>query len=136
MDNYQPNNTNENYSAENYTDNYAAEQVEYQAEPEVYAEEPKKAFPVLGLISMICGILSVLGGCCCFGITAIPAIAAIILTLVEKSKRGKMSGMALAGLICGIVGVVIAVGWLVYWILSLIGIVAPVAIMGGSTYYY
>ena len=135
MDNYQPNNTNENYTAENYTDNYAAEQVEYQAEPEVYAEEPKKAFPVLGLISMICGILSVLGGCCCYGITIIPAIAAVILALVEKAKRGKMSGFALAGLICGIVGVVIAIGYLILMIIGFAGGMAE-GLMSDSYYYY
>lgn len=72
----------------------------------VVVEEKKGS--ALGLISMILGILSVL--CCAGGcLGTFFAIAAIILAIVEKSKTGKMSGMALAGLITGIAGIVVTI---------------------------
>ncbi len=55
---------------------------------------------------MICGILSIVLSCCCTWLGVPAAIAAVILAIVERSKNGKFSGFAIAGLICGIVGIV------------------------------
>ena len=75
-----------------------------EVEPTVTEEKKGNA---LGIVSMILGILSVLccaGGCMGF----IFSIVATVLAIVEKSKNGKMSGMALAGLITGIAGIVLS----------------------------
>jgi hypothetical protein len=80
--------------------------------PVVEIEEPaapvaeKKKAPVLGIISLVCGILGLLISCCCTWAAFPLFIAAIILAIVEKTKTGKMSGFAIAGLICGIVTIV------------------------------
>lgn len=80
--------------------------------PVVEIEEPaapvaeKKKAPVLGIISLVCGILGILISCCCTWAAFPLFVAAIILAIVEKSKTGKMSGFAIAGLICGIVTIV------------------------------
>ncbi|MBQ6893621.1 MAG: DUF4190 domain-containing protein, partial [Clostridia bacterium] len=60
-------------------------------------------------MSMICGIVAILLACCCAVAGAILGIAAVVLAIVERSKTGKFSGFALAGLICGGVGVVIGI---------------------------
>lgn len=54
------------------------------------------------IISLICGILSILC-CCCGWLSPLLGIVAIILALVSR-KGGKMSGLAIGGLICGIAG--------------------------------
>ena len=59
---------------------------------------------VLGIVSMVCGILSVLG-CCCMGVFLAAAIAGIITSAISF-KRGDRNGFAVAGLVTSIVGVV------------------------------
>ena len=78
-------------------------------------EEAKPGFDVLGLIAMICGILSITLGCCYF-IGWVPAAAAIVLSLISKAKRGRFSPFALVGLICGGVGALIFIGYVLYLI--------------------
>ena len=90
--------------------------------PVVEIEEPaapvaeKKKAPVLGIISLVCGILGILLSCCCTWAAFPLFVAAIILAIVEKSKTGKMSGFAIAGLICGIVSIVLGI------VISIVGI--------------
>ncbi len=67
-------------------------------------QEPTKTF---GIISLVCGILSLFTSCCCCGIFSLPlSIAAVVLAVVDKSKNGKFSGLAIGGLVLGILGVV------------------------------
>lgn len=84
--------------------------------PEFAAEvaEEKKPNKVLGIISLICGIISVPSLCCCGCGNWLFAIAAIILAIVDKSKNGKMTGMAKAGLIIAIVGLVFGLVFLIF----------------------
>ena len=79
------------------------------------------------IVSLILGILS-LPMCFCYGIFSILlGIAAIVLGILAKKDvtagrvGGPSGGMALAGLICGIVGVCLG---LIFIILLIIGIVA------------
>ena len=62
-----------------------------------------------GIASMVCGILSLL--CCCcnewFGIGL--GVIAIVLFVLEKVFVKSSSGFAIAGLICGIISVVISI---------------------------
>lgn len=67
--------------------------------------------------SLICGIAGILL-CCCCGIGAVAGIVGIILAICsKKSNGGKMSGMALAGLICSIIAIVFGAG---YWIIDIL----------------
>lgn len=68
----------------------------------------KKPFNVLALIGMIAGILACIW--CWFGGLGgvLLGIAAIIMSAIARKKDPK-NGMALAGLICGICGLVIGI---------------------------
>lgn len=72
----------------------------------------------LGIASMVCGILSILTICC---MAAVPflvyapvvlGIVAIVLGIVQLVKN-ESKGMAIAGIICGIVGILIFIAFLV-----------------------
>lgn len=66
--------------------------------------QPKKNSGVLGILSMIFGIIGMITSCLFVGI--IPAIAGIILGIIGIAKKnGK--GKSIAGLVCGIIGVII-----------------------------
>ncbi len=70
-----------------------------------------------GIASMILGIVSIVIACCCccikfgFVFSLIVGITAIVLAIVAKSKspEHKFSGMAIAGLIMGIIGTLLGV---------------------------
>lgn len=65
--------------------------------------------PVFGILSLVAGILGIVMACCCgiFGWLAIPFdLAAIVLGIIGM-KKNSGKGMALAGLICGIVALVV-----------------------------
>ncbi len=83
------------------------------------AEEPGK---VLGIISLVSGILSIV---CCGGITS---IVAIILGVISKNKQKENNGLATAGIILGVIGIVLCV------ISIIVGIIIGVA-AGSSTAY-
>ncbi len=61
-------------------------------------EEPKKS-KVLAIISMICGILSLVL-CCVPAVPVILAIVAIALGIVSLVKKQGGKGMVIAGFIC------------------------------------
>lgn len=62
----------------------------------------------LGIASMICGIVSLIG-CCGLWYIGIPcAIVAIILGIIQIVKN-ESKGMAIAGIICGALGIVLSV---------------------------
>jgi hypothetical protein len=71
----------------------------------------------LGLISMILGIIAIPVSCCgvLSFILTIPAIVLGILG-IKKANEGQANnkGMAMAGLICGGVAAVIALGWIIF----------------------
>ena len=88
-------------------------------EAEKVSKNDKKPNKALEIISLVCGILSIIFVCCCPYVSPVFAIAAIVLALVApKKENGKLSGMALAGLIMGIIMII---GSVVMIILSLVG---------------
>ena len=106
MDNIENNNV-EKVEAE-VTETPTVEEVPVVEEAPVINEVPaKNQSNALAILALVCGILGIIFNCCC-GWLSIPfAIAALILALVAPKKDdGKMDGMALAGLILGIVGFV------------------------------
>ena len=93
----------------------------YYQQPEA---QPPKEKNGAAVTSLVMGILSLVFACC--GGSLIFGIVGVITAIVSKSKSstGKMSGMAIAGLIMSIVGVVAGV-------IALIAFVVPL-IMAGS----
>ncbi len=80
-----------------------------QVNDEPYQLEQKKTDGI-GIGALICGILSLVC-CCCCNVGFVPGIVAIILAVMSKKNdpEEKMSGMAKAGLICGIIGTALSV---------------------------
>lgn len=77
----------------------------------------------MAITSMILGIVSVLGGCFCFGILGYGCgIAAIILS--RPGAQSQQPGMAKAGLICGIIGIVFGLISLVIGVLMMMNVIA------------
>ena len=79
--------------------------------------QPPKTNP-LAIAGLVLGILSLPGACCCYGIPFnIPGIVVSIIALTQIKKEpdkhgGK--GMALAGLILSILGIVLAIALLAF----------------------
>lgn len=64
--------------------------------------------------SLVLGILALVSCCCCLVVFAFPFLAlfgigAIVCALIAKRKAGKFTGMILAGLILGIIAMVMLV---------------------------
>lgn len=74
-----------------------------------YSSAPQeKESNVFAIISMICGIISII--CCCFGwISVVIGVAAVVLGIVSIKKNESKKGMAIAGIICGSVGLVLII---------------------------
>lgn len=72
-------------------------------------EEAIGESPIMGIISMILGIISML--CCCwFGFLGlIISGAAIVLGILSIKRKEKNSGMAVAGIICGSIGLLLCI---------------------------
>lgn len=88
---------------------------QYQYAPAAAAQ---KNTDVFGIVALVLGILSVTI-CCCFDYIGlvISAGAIVCAILSRKNNGGKMSGMAVAGLVLGIIGFVYAVIGAVYALL-------------------
>ncbi len=82
----------------------------------------------LGITSFIFSIASLF---CCPGIFC---IVSIILSLVERSKYGKMSGLGKAGLIISIISLALVV--VIFVIYLIVVVIGGVAAAGTSSYYY
>ena len=119
---------NMNNKQNNYQDNTAATPV-----APVVEAAPEKKTDALAIVALVAGILSIVLACCTTYFGAIPAIAGIICAIISKKKNGK-SGMATAGLICSIVGIVIVVLWIVFVVVLGVG-VGMAALSDPSLYY-
>ncbi len=84
----------------------------------VYSSEPvnygsgKGQGKGLGIASMICGIVSLIGCCGAWYIGVPCGIVAIILGIVQIVKN-ESKGMAIAGIVCGAIGGIMGIIWLV-----------------------
>lgn len=92
------NDSNNNY--QDYTSNAQYQQPSYQQ-----PQEPKQT-NVLAIVGMVLGIISILAGCCGWYslILAIPGLICSIL-----SRKQSKTGMAVAGIVCSIVGIVLGI---------------------------
>ncbi|MBR7063463.1 MAG: hypothetical protein IKI42_10580 [Clostridia bacterium] len=93
----------------------AAWQMENNAAAGPASAPVSKGTDGMGIVSLILGIISILSSCCClrfaFVASLITGIAAVVLAFVAKSKAPdrKFSGVALGGLITGIIGVLFGI---------------------------
>lgn len=65
----------------------------------------------LAIVSLVFGIIAIVGGCCITYLGIICGIVAIVCAVLAN-KQGK-TGLATGGLICGIIGIVLAILWIV-----------------------
>lgn len=82
--------------------------------PQVAHQQPDQ---VLAIISLVTGMFSVLTNCCCIYVVPVPALVAIVTGILGLKKvkegTGGGKGMAMAGLICGVIAIVLAIVFLV-----------------------
>lgn len=93
----QPKRRYDNYSGSNT--HY--ENTSYAPQSSCCESEPSRGFAIS---SMVLGILSIIICCCIEYVSLILGILAIVFYAVDRKRNGKSSGMAIAGLICGIIG--------------------------------
>lgn len=80
----------------------------YYTPPQVPPQEPKKPASTQEIVALVLGILALVCTCCC-GFASLPfGIGAIVCAVVSR-QNGKMGGMAITGLILGIVAMVFGV---------------------------
>lgn len=97
-------NNNQNNNQNDYQNNY---QNNYQY------EAPQRETNRLAVASMIVGIFAMLT--CCIPFIQFP-LAVVTIVLVILSKKGKpFNGFAVAGLVLGILAVIISIGMTIYW---------------------
>ena len=87
--------------------------------PVLYQDESREEDPErrrnLSIASLVCSILSYfLGLTCCLGFPL--AIASIVISLMERSRYGKMSGMSLTGLILSVVNLLVFIGIILLYV--------------------
>ena len=110
-----------------YTETFAGDVPVFE---ETAAPEEKKLIG-LSIASMVLGILSIL--CCLvWYVGGFFAIVGLILGIVAKTKKCAGKGMALAGIICSVLGLLIAAVTLVVVIIGVVTNAAATA----SYYYY
>ena len=78
---------------------------------------PAAKSPILSILSLVGGGLSVIT--CGWG--AIFGIAGIVLGVMGRKKEPNGKGLAIAGIITGIVGILLGVGQLIFWLVLGLG---------------
>lgn len=93
----------ENQNTNNYQDNTNVT----QSSP-VVDNTPANKTDALAIVSLVAGILAIVMACCVTYVGIVLGIVGIVCAVMSKKNNGK-SGMATAGLICSIVGIVLAI---------------------------
>ncbi len=102
-------------------------------------DEEQQFNPVLAIISMIAGFAGITIGsfaiCFCGGIILgsfgfLVSVVAIVLAVISKSQDGRMPGMAVTGLITGIIGMVLFSITVIFFL-----IVGGIYLLGGIVSY-
>lgn len=117
-------NTQDATPVNNYQDNTAT--VQNQVPPT--APEAPKQTNALAIVSLVLGILAIVLGCCTAWVGCLFGVAGVICA-VFANKQGK-TGLATAGLICSIVGIVLGILMTVLAIVFGAAMTAYIAEMG------
>ncbi len=88
--------------------------------------QPNQNGSGFAIASMVLGILSLVIGCC-YGIGIIPAIIGVILGAISLNQQRPGRGMAIAGLVTSILGILCGI----FWILAFVGIATSPEFMDG-----
>lgn len=72
-----------------------------------YQYEPPKPTKTLGIISLVTGIFSMVGLCCCCG--PISGIVAIVCGVLQIQKTPDDKGFSIAGIVTGLLGIIITI---------------------------
>jgi len=72
-------------------------------------DDSEKTAKILGIISLVAGIIS-LTCCCIVGFNIIVSIVAIVTGIISIKKGEIAKGLAIAGIACGVVGLVLGIG--------------------------
>lgn len=76
-------------------------------QPYARPEEPPKNNHAT--VSLVLGVISIALACCCFPVSFVLGIVAIILFCISPKYMGKKEGKAVAGLVCGICGLILSI---------------------------
>lgn len=98
---------NQNYN--NYQNNGYNNMNGTSGQQNYYGNEPATETPsgmaiaglVLGILSMVC--------CCIWYVSAILAILALVFSIITVVKNKPGKGMAIAGIVCGAIGLIMAI---------------------------
>lgn len=78
-------------------------------------EQPQAPGPqktdTLAIVSLILGIAAIIMGCCVTYLGIALGIGGIVCAVMSKKKQ--KSGMATAGMVCSIIGIVFALIWII-----------------------
>lgn len=98
---------NQNYN--NYQNNGYNNMNGTSGQQNYYGNEPATETPSgMAIAGMVLGILSML--CCCIWyVSAILAILALVFSIITVAKNKPGKGMAIAGIVCGAIGLVMAI---------------------------
>lgn len=119
-------NTTESVQPTETTNNY--QDYTYNVQPvQTVVDEPKQS-NTLAIVSLVLGILAIVCGCCLAWVGCLFGIGGIVCAVLSK-KNGK-SGMATAGLICSIAGIVIGL------LITVMAVVFSIAFMDELASYY
>lgn len=106
QDNFQSQNTHQSQNNQQWQENYQ--------QPNYYQQSSERP-PANGLAiaSLVLGILSIPASCC-YGAGIIFAIIGLILGCVSKKPDSSFNGMAIAGIVCSIIGLLVGIG---FWVI-------------------
>lgn len=108
----------QNVTTETVQDNFYQDNTANTQVPPVVEEAPAKKTDALAIVGLVMGILSIVLACCLAYIAIIPGIVGIVCSVISKKQNGK-SGMATAGLVCSIVGIVVAIAITILGVMGL-----------------
>lgn len=105
----------------------------YIAPEQVTGNVPKQDNSTLAIVSLVLGILSMVT-CCCYGIFGILFGIGGIVCAVLANRQGK-NGLATAGFICSIIGIVLSVICMLVLLVALVGSVSTGVELGAINKY-
>ncbi|MCR5301424.1 MAG: DUF4190 domain-containing protein [Lachnospiraceae bacterium] len=98
--------TDSTYTTDSTPDYGTAQSYDYSSN--VQYGEPEQESKVFAIISLVCGIVSLVCSCCGW-LSIILGVAGVVLGIVSINKQENARGMAIAGIICGGLGTLIAI---------------------------
>lgn len=100
---------NENNDRESEIQQLPEPQYDQGPPPSAYQPEPAESSSQwLAVASLICGIISILS-CCCWVLSGILAVVAIVLGIIAIKKNTPSRGMAIAGIATGGTGILLTI---------------------------